>query len=223
MVKEISIAHPWSAWIKLLQHTRSIAVIRAETFAQGLAMANAVAAGGMSLIEITWNSDRALELVNQLQADLPHCTIGMGTLLSVSAVREAIAAGAQFLFSPHTDLALIHLAIDRGVPLVPVALSPTEIVTAWQAGAAGVKVFPIQAVGGASYIRALQGPLGGIPLIPTGGVTPDNAAAFLAAGAIAVGLSGQLFPTEAIAQSNWTEITDRAQDLVRRLQSGDAK
>ncbi len=223
MVKEISIAHPWSAWIKLLQQSRSIAVIRAETFAQGLAMANAVAAGGMSLIEITWNSDRALALVNQLQADLPHCTIGMGTLLSASAIREAIAAGAQFLFSPHTDLALIHLAIDQGVPLIPGALSPTEIVTAWQAGAAGVKVFPIQAVGGASYIRALQGPLGDIPLIPTGGVTPDNAAGFLKAGAIAVGLSGQLFPTEAIAQNNWTEITACAQDLVRRLQSVDAK
>lgn len=182
-------------------------------------MAKAVSAAGMSLIEITWNSDRALELVNHLRQELPDCTIGMGTIVSTLAVGEAIAAGAEFLFSPHTDLALMHSAIDRGVPIIPGALTPTEILTAWQAGAASVKVFPIQAVGGASYIRAIQAPLGDIPLIPTGGVTPENAASFLAAGAIAVGLSGQLFPAEAIAAGNWAEITRRAEGLMERVKS----
>nr|WP_199304410.1 bifunctional 4-hydroxy-2-oxoglutarate aldolase/2-dehydro-3-deoxy-phosphogluconate aldolase [Microcoleus sp. FACHB-1515] len=207
------------SWQKQLQKVRSIAVIRADTLDQGLAMAKAVAAGGMSLIEITWNSDRALELVNRLRQELPDCTIGMGTIVSTVAVGEAIAAGAEFLFSPHTDFRLIHDAIDRGVPLIPGALTPTEILTAWQAGAASVKVFPIQAVGGASYIRAIKAPLGDIPLIPTGGVTPDNAVSFLAAGAIAVGLSGQLFPQEAIASSNWAEITRRAEGLIERVKS----
>lgn len=119
-------------------------------------MAKAVSAAGMSLIEITWNSDRALELVNHLRQELPDCTIGMGTIVSTLAVSEAIAAGAEFLFSPHTDSALIHSAIDRGVPMIPGALTPTEILTAWQAGATSVKVFPIQAVGGASYISTLR-------------------------------------------------------------------
>lgn len=182
-------------------------------------MAKAVSAGGLSLIEITWNSDRALELVSRLRQELPDCTIGMGTIISTAAVEAAIAAGAEFLFSPHTDFRLIHRAIDRGVPMIPGALTPTEILTAWQAGAASVKVFPIQAVGGASYIRAVQAPLGEIPLIPTGGVTPDNAASFLGAGAIAVGLSGQLFPAEAIAVGNWAEITRRAEGLSERVKS----
>ena len=182
-------------------------------------MAKAVSAGGMWLIEITWNSNRALDLVNQLRQDLPDCTIGMGTLLSSVAVGEAIAAGAEFLFSPHTDRDLIRAAIERGVPMIPGALTPTEILTAWQAGAASVKVFPVQAIGGASYIRAIQAPLGEIPLIPTGGVTPENAASFLSAGAIAVGLSGQLFPAEAIAGGNWAEITRRAEGLIERVKS----
>ncbi|NJL21399.1 MAG: bifunctional 4-hydroxy-2-oxoglutarate aldolase/2-dehydro-3-deoxy-phosphogluconate aldolase [Leptolyngbyaceae cyanobacterium SM1_3_5] len=217
MVKEIFLIR--QSWQKQLQIARSIAVIRADSFNQGLAMAKAVSAGGMSLIEITWNSDRALELVNRLRQELPDCTIGMGTIVSTAALGEAIAAGAEFLFSPHTDRNLIDAAIDRAVPIIPGALTPTEILTAWQAGAASVKVFPIQAVGGASYIRAIQAPLGDLPLIPTGGVTPDNAASFLAAGAIAVGLSGQLFPSGAIAGGNWAEITRRAEGLMERVKS----
>jgi 2-dehydro-3-deoxyphosphogluconate aldolase/(4S)-4-hydroxy-2-oxoglutarate aldolase len=103
------------------------------------------------------------------------------------------------------------------VPIVPGALSPTEIVTAWKAGASSVKVFPIQAVGGASYIKALQGPLGHIPLIPTGGVTLENAKEFIAAGAIAVGLSGELFPKPLIVAEDWEAIAQRAKTLKEHL------
>ena len=103
------------------------------------------------------------------------------------------------------------------MPIVPGALSPSEIVCAWQAGASCVKVFPVQAVGGERYIRSLQGPLGDIPLIPTGGVTLDNAVDFLAAGAIAVGLSSHLFPAEAIQTGNWQTVTQRTQQLMQKL------
>ena len=99
------------------------------------------------------------------------------------------------------------------------ALSPTEIVTAWQAGATCVKVFPVQAVGGAAYIRSLQGPLSQIPLIPTGGVTLENAKRFLEAGAVAVGLSGDLFPQAAIATEDWQAVTARSQALVDQLRA----
>jgi 2-dehydro-3-deoxyphosphogluconate aldolase/(4S)-4-hydroxy-2-oxoglutarate aldolase len=108
---------------------------------------------------------------------------------------------------------LIQAAVAQQIPIVAGALSPTEIVMAWQAGATCVKVFPIQSVGGADYIRHICAPLGNIPLIPTGGVTLENARTFLEAGAIAVGLSGQLFPKEAIARSDWQVVTER----VRRL------
>ncbi|MBE9130251.1 MULTISPECIES: bifunctional 4-hydroxy-2-oxoglutarate aldolase/2-dehydro-3-deoxy-phosphogluconate aldolase [unclassified Coleofasciculus] len=205
------------SWLKLLQQHRAIAVIRALEYSLGRHMARAVAAGGLSLIEITWNSDRAPELITQLRQELPTCIIGTGTILNVEQLQQAVNAGAQFLFSPHTHIPLIQAAVAAGVPIVPGALSPTEIITAWDAGASCVKVFPIQAVGGVSYIKALQGPLGQIPLIPTGGVTFANAFDFINAGAIAVGLSGDLFPKALMAAGDWDAIAQRAKTLRQQL------
>lgn len=204
-------------WLKLVRQHRAIAIIRAANFEIGCQMARAVAAGGMHLIELTWNSDRPLKLLAHLQQELPYCTFGMGTLLNQEAVQQSIAAGAQFLFMPHTDPTLIRIAIRAEIPMISGALTPTEIITAWRFGAASVKVFPIQAMGGVSYVRSLQEPLGKIPLIPTGGITPQNAREFLAAGAIAVGLSGQLFPSAAIEAGNWGLITERAEVLMQGI------
>lgn len=205
------------SWLTLIQHFRAIAVIRSSEFLLAQQMAKAVASGGMGLIEITWNSDRPAELIQHLRALLPDCTIGAGTLLSREQVKEAVAAGAEFLFTPHVDPDLIQLARDLEVPIVAGALSPTEIVQAWQAGATSVKVFPVQAVGGAEYIRSLKEPLHHIPLIPTGGVTVENAQAFLAAGAIGVGLAGSLFPKHLVNQGNWGAIAQAATALLRNL------
>ncbi len=205
------------SWLTRLQQHRLIAVIRASEQSLGWQMAQAVAIGGLSLIEITWNSDRAPELISQLRSELPNCMIGTGTLLNLEQLQQAVEAGAQFLFTPHVNLTLIAAAVKAGVPIVPGALTPTEIVTAWEAGASGVKVFPIQAVGGASYVKALQGPLGHIPLIPTGGVTRENAHEFIQAGAIAVGLAGDLFPKSLVATQDWKAITQRARTLKEQL------
>lgn len=184
-------------------------------------MAQAVAQGGMKLIEIAGNSDQAPQLVSDLRTALPTCQIGVGTILAVSQLREAIAAGAQFCFTPHVDLELIRLAQAQGVPIIAGALSPTEMVRAWQAGVSSVKIFPVQAMGGCNYIRSLQGPLSHIPLIPTGGVTLETARAYIAAGAIAVGLSSCLFPPAVVASGNWTRISQTATTLMTRLgQSG---
>ena len=204
-------------WLSQLKQHRAIAVVRATDWQIGRQMAQAVAAGGMKLIEVTWNSDRAAALIAQLRSELPDCLIGTGTLLNRDHVQTAIAAGAQFLFTPHVDVGLIQLALDREVPMVPGALSPTEIVTAWQAGASSVKVFPVQSLGGPDYIRNLQGPLGQIPLIPTGGVTIANAKTFLEAGAIAVGLAGHLFSRSAIATGDWDAIAAQARQLRQQL------
>jgi len=205
------------SWLKVLQKQRAIAVIRAKNWQQACQMAKAVAAGGMELIEITWNSDRPGETISYLRGELPNCKIGTGTLLNLPQMQQAIASGAEFLFTPHVDLSLIQAALDAGVPIVPGALSPTEIVTAWQGGGSCVKVFPIQAVGGANYIRSLQGPLGDIPLIPTGGVTLKNAFEFLQAGAIAVGLAGDLFPHKLVAEGDWQGISQNAQELMQQI------
>ncbi|QMS91041.1 bifunctional 4-hydroxy-2-oxoglutarate aldolase/2-dehydro-3-deoxy-phosphogluconate aldolase [Nostoc edaphicum CCNP1411] len=208
---------PNQVWLSQLQKHRAIAVIRAPKIELGQQMAMAVASGGMQLIEITWNSDRAGELISQLRSELPACIIGTGTLFNVQQLQEAIASGAQFLFTPHVDPAMIQAAVEKNVPIIPGALTPTEIVTAWSQGASCVKVFPVQAVGGAEYIKSLQGPLRQIPLIPTGGVTLENAKEFLQAGAIAVGLSGELFPQKLVTERNWEAIAFGAKNLMRQL------
>jgi 2-dehydro-3-deoxyphosphogluconate aldolase / (4S)-4-hydroxy-2-oxoglutarate aldolase len=209
---------PNQVWLSQLKIHRAIAVIRAPKMVWGEKMALAVASGGMGLIEITWNCDRAPELISQLRSQLPNCMIGTGTLFNVQELQDAIACGAQFLFSPHTDPDMIKAAVAQNIPMIPGALTPTEIITAWNYGASCVKVFPVQAVGGTNYIKSLQGPLGHIPLIPTGGVMLENAQAFLEAGAVAVGLSGELFPQASVLQGNWQEITAQAKALMQRLQ-----
>lgn len=208
---------PNQIWLSQLQKHRAIAVIRAPKIEVGQQMAMAVASGGMQLIEITWNSSQAGELITQLRSELPACTIGTGTLFNVQQLEEAIASGAQFLFTPHVDLAMIQAAQQEDVPIIPGAMTPTEIVTAWSQGASCVKVFPVQAVGGADYIKSLQGPLGQIPLIPTGGVTLENAKEFLQAGAIAVGLSSELFPKKLVTEGNWEAIASGARKLIQQL------
>jgi len=213
----------YQSWLTLMQRSSAyapsggkvIAVIRAAKMEQAWQMAKAVASGGMQLLEITWNSDRPEALISQLRSELPTCTVGTGTLLTLKQMEQAIAAGAQFLFTPHVDPVMIQAAVQKGVPIIPGALSPTEIVTAWATGASCVKVFPVQAMGGVSYIKSLQGPLGQIPLIPTGGVTLENAKEFIAAGAIAVGLSSELFPQQLVAAQNWEAIAQRARNLMQ--------
>ncbi|MGB5770009.1 MAG: bifunctional 4-hydroxy-2-oxoglutarate aldolase/2-dehydro-3-deoxy-phosphogluconate aldolase [Crocosphaera sp.] len=209
--------NPSQSWRKLLRQYRAIAVIRTDNIEQGVNMAKAVAAGGMKIIEITWNSHQPGHIIQQLKQELPDCIIGTGTILTLEELDEAIAAGVQFCFTPHVNQTLIKTAIEHHIPLIPGALSPTEIITAWQGGASCVKVFPVQAIGGRAYIKGLQGPLGSIPLIPTGGVTLDNAIHFLEAGAIAVGLSSQLFPHHALKHQDWQIVSQQAEILMKRL------
>lgn len=207
------------AWLEQLKTHRAIAVLRTQDLAIGRSLAHAVVAGGMRLIEITWNSVEPEKLIAELRETFPNCWIGTGTVLTLAELQAAIACGCQFCFTPHINPYLIETAVKAGIPIIPGALTPTEIVTAWQAGASAVKVFPIQAVGGVDYIKALQGPLGNIPLIPTGGVTLENATDFIQAGAIAVGLSGQLFPTPLVQNADWPAIQQRVAVLQQHLHS----
>jgi 2-dehydro-3-deoxyphosphogluconate aldolase / (4S)-4-hydroxy-2-oxoglutarate aldolase len=206
-----------SAWLTQLQQNRAIAVVRSPDFATGMAMAQAVYAGGMKLIEITWNSDRPIQLVETLRQQLPDAIIGAGTVTRPDQLRQAIAAGAAYIVSPGLQRQVLDGAIAAGMPVIPGATTPTEILTAWQLGATCVKVFPVHLMGGARYIKSLRDPLDDIPLMPTGGVTLDNAADLIAAGAIAVGLAGDLFPPAAIAKGQWDVVAHQAQTLMHRL------
>ncbi|MBE9079494.1 bifunctional 4-hydroxy-2-oxoglutarate aldolase/2-dehydro-3-deoxy-phosphogluconate aldolase [Romeria aff. gracilis LEGE 07310] len=208
-------------WLALLRQHRAVAIIRAPSLETGLQMAWAAAAGGLRLLEVAWSGAQSAALVQQLSAQLPDCTVGLGTLLGAADLRAGVAAGGRFGFSPHTHAGLIQTAEECGIPLVAGAMTPTEIVTAWQLGAAGVKVFPVSALGGPAYVRALQEPLGAIPLIPTGGVTVDNAPELLRAGAIAVGLSGGLFHPSDLTQGDWAAVTARSRLLVARCSAAE--
>lgn len=207
------------SWLELLKKHRAIAVIRANQIEVAHNMALAVANSGIKLIEITWNSEQPGKLISQLRTELPLCFIGTGTLLNQQHMTNAIASGAQFLFTPHIDTAMIQTAIKNGVPIIPGALTPTEIITAWHQGATCVKVFPVQSLGGIEYIKSLKAPLGHIPLIPTGGVSITNANKFLQAGAIAVGLSTDLFPKVLVETKNWQGISQQARELIKILQN----
>lgn len=206
-------------WLSILNQEKIIAVVRSPRFDLGLAMAEAVGKGGVRLLEITWNSDQPQDLIAELRVRMPHCLIGAGTILNKTQLQEAIACGAQFIFSPHFDPQLLSSANSQGIPYVPGVLSPTEIVTAWNSGASALKVFPIAAMGGVEYLKNLKSPLSDIPLIPTGGVSLENAAQMISAGAIAVGISGSLFPQALVEKQNWVQITTQAQYLINKIDS----
>lgn len=135
-------------------------------------------------------------------------TVGAGTVLTIDAARRAVDAGAAFLVAPHVDPEVVAWTAGRGIPMFPGAATPTEVLAAWRAGAAGVKVFPASVVGPA-FVRELRGPLPDIPLLPTGGVTVDNAAAYIEAGAAAVGIGSWLF-----AGGTPDSIAERARQAV---------
>lgn len=134
--------------------------------------------------------------------------IGAGTVLTVEAAQRAIDAGATFLVMPHLDTEIVRWAADRGVPALPGAATPTEALAGWRAGAAAIKVFPASVLG-PGFVRELRGPLPEIPLVPTGGVTAGNAAAFIGAGAAAVGLGGWL-----LGDGEAAGVRQRAREIV---------
>lgn len=160
-------------------------------------IADALMEGGIRAFELTLN-DPQDEALRAIQTAARHVggglpiAIGAGTVLSVDAAGRAIDAGATFLVSPHFDPEIVAWAVERGIPILPGAATPTEVLAAWRAGAAAVKVFPASALG-PSFLRELHGPFPTIPLQPTGGITVDNAADYIRAGAIAVGMGSWLF------------------------------
>lgn len=204
-------------WFQTLRTHRVLGVIRAETVDSGVNMALAAAAGGIHLLEVTWNSYQPVALLQAVQKALPECMVGVGTILTEEELRIAIATGAQFCFSPHTSLSLLSHGRSVHIPVVAGAMTPTEILTAWHGGASSVKVFPIKTLGGANYIQCLQGPIPHIPLIPTGGVTRSNAVRLLNAGATAVGISSSLFSPDHVRHQNWQAIEQQAHQLVERV------
>ncbi len=214
-----------SAVLKRLEESGLVPVLRADSVERALALAQAISAGGVKVLEVTMTVPGAMEVIRRLVKDSPEILVGAGTVLDAETARACMLEGAQFIVSPALSLKTIELCRRYSVPVLPGALTPTEIVTAWEAGADVVKVFPAGALGGAKYLASLKGPLPQIPMIPTGGVSLATAAELLRAGALALGVGSDLVDAKALAEGRPEIITATAQkylEIVRQFRGGAA-
>jgi len=184
-----------------------VPVIRAVSAKEARFAAEAVCEGGIPIVEITMTVPGALEVIAELVKEMPEVLIGAGTVLDKTMARKCADAGAQFLVTPGFDAPTVKMAKKLRLLIMAGALTPTEVLAAWKSGADFVKVFPCGNLGGASYLKALKGPLPQVPLVPTGGVNLETAADYLRAGAAALGVGGELVLKEAL--------TTRKAELIR--------
>jgi 2-dehydro-3-deoxyphosphogluconate aldolase/(4S)-4-hydroxy-2-oxoglutarate aldolase len=199
---------------------KAIAIVRLDSGKQLVRVAEALRAGGISIIEFTLSTPGALDMLKEASAQFGRdVLLGAGTVLDPETARASILAGAEFIVTPAVKLEIIAMCKRYGKPILAGAMTPTEMLTAWEAGADLVKVFPAGNLGGPDYIKAVLAPLPQLRLVPTGGVSAENAARYLEAGAAAVAVGGNLVSKKAVAHSDWSAITTDAQRLVAVVKS----
>lgn len=197
-----------------IQQVAIIPAIRALSGDDAHFAAEAVAHGGIPIVEITMTVPGAVELISHLVRTDPEVVVGAGTVLDTKTARQCVDAGASFITAPSFNPAVVEFAAKENVLVLPGALTPTEVVTAWSAGADFIKVFPCAQVGGDKYIKALHTSLPQVPLIAAGGVNQQTAGNFILSGATAIGVGAELIPTEAIERRQ----SERIRELARRFQ-----
>jgi 2-dehydro-3-deoxyphosphogluconate aldolase / (4S)-4-hydroxy-2-oxoglutarate aldolase len=194
-----------------------VAIIRLPDPAALRSVVDALIEGGVRALEVTMTVPRAIELIREIAPTLPDDFLfGAGTLVDADTVHRAVDAGAQFIVSPVFRPAVVKAAHEDGVPVMPGCFTPTEILDAWDMGADLIKVFPATSVG-PGYLKDIRGPLPHVKLMPTGGVSIDNAGEWLRAGAVAVGVGSALVDTKAIAAKQFNVITDNAKRIVANV------
>lgn len=190
-----------------------VPAVRLRTAAEALFATQAIARGGISIVEITLSVPGAIDVIAEVAKNDPELVIGAGTLFDTDTAKKCLDAGAKFLTGPGLDVQIIEFALKNDVTVLAGALTPTEVAVAWKAGADFVKVFPCSQVGGDKYIRALKGPFRDVPLVAAGGVNQVTAGSYILAGASAIGVGGELVPEEAIQLHQ----EDRIHELARRF------
>lgn len=205
--------------VRKIRNVGVIPVVRADSTEIARRAILAILKGGIPVLEVTMTVPGAVQMIRELTREVgSEALIGAGTVLDAKTAQQCIEAGAQFIVSPALDLGTISYCRERGIAIMPGALTPTEIVSAWSAGADFVKVFPAGALGGASYIKSLKAPLPQIEVVPTGGVSLKNAAEFIKAGAAAIGVGADLVDVNALRNGLDSEITERARQFVSIVQ-----
>jgi 2-dehydro-3-deoxyphosphogluconate aldolase/(4S)-4-hydroxy-2-oxoglutarate aldolase len=209
--------------MKLIYDTGLIPIIRVESADIAFKVADAFLDGEINIIEVTMSVPGAIDVVQQLVEKFGEkVLIGTGTVVDGKMAEEVIKAGSEFIVSPNYSRDLIETAIKHNKPIIPGALTPTEIYDAYSLGADAVKVFPCGTVGGAAYLKAIRGPLPQIPLVPTGGVNLETAGAMLEAGAYALGVGGAITDKKAIKEGKFEVITENVRkflDIVKKHRS----
>lgn len=209
--------------MKLIYNTGLIPIIRVESAETAFKVADAFLSGDVNIIEVTMSVPGAIDVVKQLVEQFGNkVLIGTGTVVDGKMVEKVIKAGSEFIVSPNYSRDLIETAIKYSKPIIPGALTPTEIFDAYTLGADAVKVFPCGTVGGAAYLKAIRGPLPQIPLVPTGGVNLETAGPMLDAGAYALGVGGAITDKKAIKNNQFEVITENVRkflDIVKEHRS----
>ncbi|MFD2117855.1 bifunctional 4-hydroxy-2-oxoglutarate aldolase/2-dehydro-3-deoxy-phosphogluconate aldolase [Paenibacillus yanchengensis] len=183
-----------------------VAIVRGIAQKDADSVIQALYNGGIRFVEVTMNTDGALQIIEKWRRDYDgKMFVGAGTVLNVELAKQAVAAGAQFIVTPNTEEAVIRYGVEHNVAMYPGAMTPSEIVRAWESGAQTIKVFPAGTLG-ISYIKELQGPLSHVPLMATGGVNLSNMDEYYAAGAKAFGIGGQLINKEWIAEGKFDQL-----------------
>lgn len=210
--------------VERLENLGLVPVVRASSSDEAMKVIEAIKAGGVNVLEITMTVPGAVRVIEKIADKYgDEVLVGAGTVLDPETARTCLLAGAQFIVSPALNLDTIALCHRYSAPIMPGVLTPTEVVTAWSAGADLVKVFPCGSVGGASYIKNLKGPFPQIKMIPTGGVSLKTAQDFIRAGASALGVGTDLVDVKAIREGNPQVVTERAVqfvELVREARAG---
>src|SRR5438105_3231607 len=202
-----------------LEASRLVAILRHTPEAAALKTVEALLKGGVCCIEVTFNTRGVIDMLRAIGSRFgDEVLLGAGTVLDFEAAEQALEAGARFIVSPHTDVELVRTMAQRGVPSIPGAFSPSEVLNAWRAGASVIKIFPAGSVG-ASYVKDLLGPFNGFKLLPTGGIDLENAAGFMHAGAWGLGIGSSLVDTRLIEVGQFEEITRRAAAFSRIVHS----
>ena len=199
---------------------KAIAIVRLDSGEQLVRVAEALKTGGVSVIEFTLSTPGALDMLKKASARFgEEVLLGAGTVLDSETARTAILAGAEFIVTPTVNLETIAMCKRYGKPIVAGAMTPTEMLTVWEGGADLVKVFPARELGGPDYIKTVLAPLPQLRLVPTGGVSAENAAQYLKAGAAGVAVGGNLVNKQAVASGDWETVTAEAQRLISVVKS----
>ena len=206
-----------------IQEIGIIPAIRVSSSRDAIFAAETIARSGIPIVEITMTIPGALDVFTELARHHADVIIGAGTVLDLDTARHCLDAGAQFITSTGLDLEVVEFALRHEVVVFPGALTPSEVIAAWKAGPDFVKIFPCSALGGPSYIRALRGPFPHVPLIASGGVTQHTASDFLHAGAVAVGIGGELIPLEAIRLRQEHRIAELARRFLAMVKEARRK